>query len=223
MSLTSEVDRYVRLKRNLGYKFVDNERMLLSYARFATDNHDELIRSDTAVDWASRAPSPERSCVKLRVVRAFAISLHAENNRHEIPPRNVFGRSRARRTSPHLMTTGQIERLMEVALSVQPVDSITPQTWHYLFGLMAVTGLRVSEATALLVSDITSDGLVIRQTKFHKDRLVYILPSVRHALDNYLVFRRRTGGCDNHLFVLSTGRPTTPGEDLKLTLRSACK
>ena len=211
MSLTSEVDRYVRLKRNLGYKFVDNERMLLSYARFATDNHDELIRSDTAVDWASRAPSPERSCVKLRVVRAFAISLHAENNRHEIPPRNVFGRSRARRTSPHLMTTGQIERLMEVALSVQPVDSITPQTWHYLFGLVAVTGLRVSEATALLVSDITPDGLVIRQTKFHKDRLVYILPSVRHALDDYLVFRRRTGGCDNHLFVLSTGRPTTPG------------
>ena len=79
MSLISEVDRYVQLKRRLGYRFVDNERMLRSYARFVTDYDDELIRADTAIDWASRAPSPERSCVKLRVVRAFAISLHAEN------------------------------------------------------------------------------------------------------------------------------------------------
>ena len=50
MSLISEVDRYVRLKRSLGYKFVDNERMLRSYARFATDHDDELICAATAVD-----------------------------------------------------------------------------------------------------------------------------------------------------------------------------
>ena len=211
MSLISEVDRYVRLKRSLGYKFVDNERMLRSYARFATDHDDELICVDTAIDWASRTPSAERSYVKLSVVRAFAISLRAENGLHEIPTRNVFGRRRARRTSPHLMTMAQIRRLMEVALSMPPVGSITPQTWQYLFGLMAVTGLRVSEATALLVSDITPDGLVIRQTKFHKDRLVYIHPSVRDVLDDYLVIRRRTGGSDNHLLVLSSGWPPTPG------------
>ena len=210
MSLISEVDRYVRLKRSLGYKFADNERMLRSYARFAAGRDDELIRADTAIDWASRTPSAERSCVKLSVVRAFAVSLHAENPRHEIPPRHVFGRRRARRTSPHLMTTAQIAQLMEAALSMPPVDSITPQTWHYLIGLMAVTGLRVSEATALLVSDITPDGLVVRQTKFHKDRLVYIHSSVRDALDEYLVVRRRTGGSDNHLFILSSGRPPTP-------------
>ena len=211
MSLIPEVDRYVRLKRSLGYKFVDNERMLRSYARFATDHHDEWVCADTAIDWASRAPSAERSCVKLRVLRAFETSLHAENNRHEIPPRNVFGRRRARRTSPHLMTTAQIGRLMETALSMPPAGSITPQTWHYLFGLMAVTGLRVSEAAALLACDITADGLVIRQTKFHKDRIVYIHPTVRDALGDYLVIRRRTGGSDNHLFVLSSGRPPTPG------------
>ena len=210
MSLISEVDRYVRLKRSLGYKFADNERMLRSYARFAAGRDDELIRADTAIDWASRTPSAERSCVKLSVVRAFAVSLHAENPRHEIPPRHVFGRRRARRTSPHLMTTAQIAQLMEAALSMPPVDSITPQTWHYLIGLIAVTGLRVSEATALLVSDITPDGLVVRQTKFHKDRLVYIHSSVRDALDEYLVVRRRTGGSDNHLFILSSGRPPTP-------------
>ena len=210
MSLILEVDRYVALKRILGYKFVDIERILQSYARFAMTRGDEFVCVDTVIDWASRAPTSERSCVKLRVVRAFAVSLHAEDTRHEIPPRNIFGRRRARRTSPHLMTTQQIKQLMDVARSMPPVGSITPHTWHYMFGLIAVTGLRVSEAAALRVSDITPDGLVIRHTKFHKSRLVYIQSSVRNALDDYLVIRRRTGGSDDHLFVLSTGRPPAP-------------
>ena len=163
------------------------------------------------IEWASQAPSPERSCVKLRVVRAFAVALRAEDNGHELPPRNVFGKRRARRRSPHLLTPEQIRHLLDTALSMPPAGSITPLTWHYMFGLMAVTGLRVSEAAALLVSDITPDGLLIRQTKFRKSRLVYIHPSVRDALDDYLAVRRRTGGADDHLFVLSSGRPPAPG------------
>ena len=211
MSLIAEVDRYVALKRALGYKFVDIERMLRSYAGFAAARGDESIRAATAIEWASQAPSPERSCVKLRVVRAFAVALHAEDKRHELPPRNIFGKRRARRRSPHLLTTEQIRHLLEVALSMPPAGSITPQTWHHMFGLMAATGLRVSEAAALLVSDITPDGLLIRQTKFRKSRLVYIHASVRNALDAYLAIRRHTGGSDDHLFVLSSGRPPTPG------------
>ena len=211
MSLISEVDRYVKLKRALGYKFVDIERMLRSYARFAAERGDESVRAATAIEWASQAPSPERSCVKLRVVRAFAVALHAEDKLHELPPRNIFGKQRARRRSPRLLTTEQIRDLLDAALSMPPAGSITPRTWHYMFGLMAATGLRVSEAAALRVSDITPDGLLIRQTKFRKSRLVYIHPTVRNALDDYLAIRRRTGGSDDHLFVLSSGRPPTPG------------
>ena len=62
MSLISEVDRYVRLKRSLGYKSVDNERMLRSYARFATDHDDELI-------CAATAPA---SCITFLSEQAFA-------------------------------------------------------------------------------------------------------------------------------------------------------
>ena len=223
MSLIAEVDRYVALKRALGYKFVDIERMLHSYARFAASRDDESIRAATAIEWASQAPSPERSCVKLRVVRAFAVALHAEDNRHELPPRNIFGTRRARRRAPHLLTTEQIRHLLDVALSMPPAGSITPHTWHYMFGLMAVTGLRVSEAAALLVSDITPDGLLIRQTKFRKSRLVYMLPSVRNALDDYLALRRCTGGLDEHLFVLATGRPPTPDYACQAFLKIARK
>lgn len=104
-----------------------------------------------------------------------------------------------------------------------PAGSITLHTWHYMFGLMAVTGLRVSEAVALLVSDITPDGLVIRETKFRMSRLVYMHSSVRDALDDDLALRRRTSGSDDHLFVLSSGRPPTPHYACHAFLKIACK
>ena len=179
------MDRYVALKRALGYTFVDIERMLHSYVQSAASRSDASIRAATAIEWASQAPSSERSFVKLRVVLDFAVALHAEDDRHELPPRDIFGTRRARRRAPHLLTTEQIRHLLGVALSMPPAGSITPHTWHYMFGLTAVTGLRVSEATALLVSDITPDGLLIRQVKFRKSRLVHILPSVRNALNDY--------------------------------------
>jgi integrase/recombinase XerD len=37
--------------------------------------------------------------------------------------------------------------------------------------MLAATGLRISEALRLLVSDITANGLLIRRTKFQKTRL----------------------------------------------------
>nr|WP_275094598.1 tyrosine-type recombinase/integrase [Paraburkholderia kururiensis] len=38
--------------------------------------------------------------------------------------------------------------------------------------MLAATGLRISEALALTIDDFTDDGLVIRATKFSKNRLV---------------------------------------------------
>jgi integrase len=96
---------------------------------------------------------------------------------------------------------------MQAALSLPPVASLTPYTFHYLIGLLATTGLRVSEAVALFETDIVPDGLVIRETKFRKTRLVPIHPSTRKMLAEYQALRRRIGGTDPHLFVLSTGEP----------------
>ena len=58
------------------------------------------------------------------------------------------------------------------------------------------------------MSDLTSDGLLIRETKFRKTRLVPVHESTRDALRRYLVLRRKIGGADPHLFVISTGDPT---------------
>ena len=52
--------------------------------------------------------------------------------------------------------------------------------------------------------------MLIRKAKFGKRRLVPLEDSVHRAMQAYLRERKRRGGPDEHLFVLSTGRPMHP-------------
>ena len=140
----------------------------------------------------------------------LASVLYADDERHEAPNRDALGKARARRPSPHLLSVIEIRRIMDAALELPPAGSITPLTFHYILGLIAATGLRRSEATGLLLTDLTADGLLIRKAKLGKRRLVPLGGSVHRAMEAYLRERKRCGGSDDHLFVLSTGRTMHP-------------
>ena len=210
MTLRTQVDRYVALKRHLGFKFVNNERMLRSWAAWAMTRGNDVIVADTMIGWACDASSPAAAHKRLSVGRRFALWLRAEDHRHEILPKDVLGRATRRRPIPYLFTNAEIRKLMAAALSLPPMGSITPHTWHCIIGLMATTGLRRCEVCALQVTDITRDGLVVRKTKFQKSRLVPLHLSTVDVLDRYLTIRQRCGGTSEHLFVLSTGRAINP-------------
>ena len=210
MTLQAHVDRYVALKRHLGYKFVNNERILRSWAAWAMTRGDDLIVADTMLGWAGDASSSATAGKRLSVGRRFAVWLQAEDPRHEVPPKSVLGPTSRRRPAPYLLTNAEVRTLMAAALSLPPKGSITPHTWHCIIGLMATTGLRRCEACALRLTDITADGLVVRETKFQKSRLVPLHGSTVDALDRYLTIRRRCGAASEHLFVLSTGRAINP-------------
>ncbi|TIU00302.1 MAG: hypothetical protein E5W55_02990 [Mesorhizobium sp.] len=146
MSIGASVQRYVAIKHALGYKFADQEQMLLKYAAFADTFGDLYTSAGRMIEWASTGPSRQRSREWLQVVRHFAISMHAEDNRHEIPPRDVFGKGKRPRPRPHIVAAADIERVMQAALSLPPVASLTPYTYHYLIGLLATTGLRAKRS-----------------------------------------------------------------------------
>ncbi|NJO36014.1 MAG: tyrosine-type recombinase/integrase [Rhodospirillales bacterium] len=81
------------------------------------------------------------------------------------------------------------------------------QVYVMLFGLIAATGLRVSEALNLRLDDLLPGGILhIRKTKFGKSRLVPLHPTVRDVLDGYLMLRRDVVGEDDHLFLSARGR-----------------
>lgn len=211
MMMTPNAERYVAMKRHLGIKYGSEGRVLRAYARHVDGRGDDFVSSGAMVEWAAGASTIHSARRRLDILRNFALWLHGEDRRHEVPPRNVLGVGKKERRKPHLLTWEQIGLVMKGALDLQPIDSITPHTFHFMIGLVAATGLRASEAVSLRLSDITADGLVIRETKFRKTRLVALHPSCREALGRYIEIRKKMGGSEDYLFILSTGRRTTSG------------
>ena len=209
VTITDHVERFVAMKQKLGYEYTRDAQLLRRFARFADDRNETFIRSETAVECASASTAGSQSerVRMLHTVHALACCLHAEDARHEVPPRDVLGYLSRRRPRPYLISAPDIRKLLTAALAMRPAGTIAPLTWHHLFGLIAVTGLRISEALALTLNDITPDGLVIRNTKFRKSRMVALHPSTRDALNRYLTVRRKEKTLDGHLFVITTGGP----------------
>jgi len=141
------------------------------------------------------------------IVIAFARFCRSTDTAHEIPPRGVFGSGRHRRPVAYIFSPEQIRQLLHAARQLEPKASLRPYTYSTLLGLLAATGLRIGEALRLCIDDITSDGLVIRRTKFRKNRLVPLHPTTVTALQRYLALRTRIGGTDPHVFVGQNGRP----------------
>jgi integrase len=201
--LTQLVDSYLDLRRSTGFGMRVQGYLLHGFASFAADRGETHIRTGTAIEWVAQAPSEGQRANRLGMLRVFARFAHAEDARHEVPADRVF---RARRVHyrPFVFTPDQLHDLLVGASKLPPAGSIRPWTFTTLFSLLAVTGLRISEALNLRLHDITDDGLVVRETKFHKSRLVPVHPTTMAALDRYLEHRGAAEG--DHLFVSLRGR-----------------
>jgi integrase len=204
--MLSKVARYVALQRSFGLKFNNEDRILRCFAAYAEAYGDQHTRADRIFDWCRLASSPTRARTFYAAIRRFCVFLHAENPQHEIPPSGAFGRGRCPRPAPHLLDPHDVRALMMAALELPPKGSISPQTYHHLFGLLAATGLRISEALALKREDLTDDGLIVRRGKFGKSRLLPIHTTTRQALNRYLTIRDRLNAGGDDLFVVTTGR-----------------
>ena len=75
-----------------------------------------------------------------------------------------------------------------------------------LIALLSATGFRISEALKLTIADVTRDGLLIRETKFRKTRLVPLHDTAAAGLQRYLA-RRGPGSDDDPVFIDKRGRP----------------
>ena len=206
--LTSDVERYLTVRRAMGYKAEHLTRNLAAFARFATAKGDTHLMSATAVEWAATGYSPAQRGRRLHEVVRLAHFLHAENPAHEIPPTKLFADRRSRPT-PYIYSPEEVARILDAASRLRPniITPLRPKLYVTLFGLIAATGLRTSEALRLTFGDILPGGVLrISQTKFNKDRLVPLHESVAAALDRYLEVRRDLGTPGEHIFVGRSGK-----------------
>lgn len=205
--IRQEIDAYLAVRRSVGFALGIHEWMLHDFERFASARGDIHVCKQTAIEWASLAPSSGQQERRLSFVTRFALYAVAENPAHEIPPTRVFCKVTPKhRHVAYLYSPDDIRRILEAASHLEPKAECVPRTYFTLFGLLAATGMRVSEAQALRFDDVTPDGLVIRLTKFRKSRLLPLHETTQAALDRYLRRRRLASRTADHVFLSATGK-----------------
>ena len=200
------IETYLALRRATGFAMLNAEYLLKSFAAFATERGQTHVRTQTAIDWAARGPSVAQRDARLKAVCRFVRHVRVENARHELPSINHFGARKMRR-SPYIYSAAEIDRLIEVALRLRPQGGLRSRTYATLIALLSVTGLRISEALKLTVADVTRDGLLIRETKFRKTRLVPLHDTAVAGLQRYLARRGPPCSETEPVFVDARGLP----------------
>ena len=205
--LSTAVDAYLTGRRSAGFRLNDHEGILRDFARFAAATGDAVIRTRTVIEWVrARGGSPLRRCVRLRTVVHFARYLRAEDERHDVPPADTFGRYRPRRRPPFLFTPQDVQALVRDARALGFTGAWRPLVYSTLFGLIASTGLRISEALNLRLEDVTAEGLIVRDTKCGKSRLLPLHRTTRTALAPYLARCHQEAGTCAYVFPSMKGR-----------------
>jgi integrase/recombinase XerD len=212
-TLSQAVDDYLELRRGLGFKLVNYGAWLTEFVSFLEQKRTSHITTALALQFAMLHPQqePKAQASRYSAVRGFASYRSSIDPATEIPPRGLV-RGRSRRARPYLYSDQEVCRLLEAARKLPSTYSLRPWTYYCLFGLLAVTGLRLGEALNLQCEDIDwAEGiLTIRRTKFGKSRLVPLDASTVKVLAAFAKRRDRffadcPGQTISHFFVTKFG------------------
>ena len=181
-TLGTRIDTYLASRRQAGFALDIDGQQLKRFAAFAEQvGHRGPVTVKLAMRWAtdSRGKRPLTAARRIEVLRPFYRYWQQFDPATEIPPRWLCGRAH-RRLTPHIFTDHEIRSLLVACRRLYPVGGLRGQSCAAIFGLIAATGLRISEATGLTRSDVDLERLLlhIRRAKFGKERWVPIHASV---------------------------------------------
>lgn len=210
-TLQEAVQDYLALRRSLGFKLRDAGKGLLDFVAFMEQQRASYITHRLALAWAqqtSTAP-PSIWARRLSWVRCFARHRSATDPRTEIPPASLLP-YRPKRARPYLYSNDEIRALLNAALLLPAGNGLRPWLYHCLFGLLSVSGLRISEAYNLELQDVDLDAavLTVRGAKFGKSRLIPLHASTCNILADYIARRERIWQArtvSSYLFISSRG------------------
>lgn len=213
-SMQTAVQSYLDERKRLGFELKDAGTALMRFARFAdARQHRKPLKLEIQLEWAREhviRTSTITAARRLELIRPFATYYRQFEPDTEVPPPHILGPSH-RRLAPHIYTDRKICDLMAQARKLKPQGSLRPLVYETLFGLIAATGMRISEALKLQLADLdlTQEILVVRQTKFNKSRCLPLHESVVTALRTYLDALAKFVVCskESPVFCTRVGQP----------------
>jgi integrase/recombinase XerD len=175
--LSDALTQYLAIRRTLGRVDRLVSSLLHHFIAFVDEAGSPFITTDLVRQWALQPTGahPSTWAGRLVIARRFAVWRRASDPRTEVPPADLVGQ-RYRRKPPQRYRDQDIVALIQSAAALPSAKYLRGRTYATLFGLLAVTGLRINEALHLDRSDVDLETgvLLIRRTKFGKSRLVPI-------------------------------------------------
>jgi integrase len=213
ITLQTRVQDYLAERRRLGFQLKYPELPLMDFARYVDSlNWAGPLTLDVMSDWARHDKkgrhNPETWARRFKSLRPFVRYLRQFEPATPMPDTSVFGPLPGWQM-PHIYRDQEIIDLLSAASQLGTNGNLRAATYETLFGLLASTGLRVSEAIHLLDADVDlAQGLLtVRQTKFNKSRQLPLHPSTIAALLSYRTLRQKQvhEHADLHFFVGTRG------------------
>ena len=212
--LHAALQEYLAIRRQLGFKLKKEGTILPNFMDFLQKEGASFITRELALRWAMQPLDVQPSwwASRLCMVRLFAQYQSAADPRTEVPPQGLLPH-RYHRKKPHIYRDEEITELIVAAKKLPSENGLRPHTYSTLFGLLAVTGMRMNEAISLHCKnvDLAQGILTIVQTKFGKSRLLPLHSTTQHALQQYEC--RRNQICpkpqDPNFFLSDSGRRLT--------------
>lgn len=192
-TLRERLEEYLAMRRSLGFQLDDIERQVGLFCTWLeARGQAQTFSIDDAVMWARLNPDAHPSwwATRLALVRRFAAYLNANGIDIPVIPNGLLPAKKPRAV-PFIYSQDDVDALL-AACDTEFADERVAASVRTVIGLLATTGLRISEVLSLGVDDIDFDNdvLVIKAAK-SAERLVPVHPSTTAALKDYLALPAR--------------------------------
>ncbi len=194
--LNRAITRFLAHKRALGHRYRQEAWLLQGVGRFVEKSGRRDLEANCFARWLTslrdRHPNTRRKWYQ--IVRHFCCYRRRSEPGCFLPSAEGAAR-RQPYVTPIIMDPRQIARMMAIA-SELPNTSASPlraPALRLAIVLLYTCGLRLGELLRLTMDDVEQEGTVlrIRESKFHKSRLVPLSRSAAGELQTYLRKRRK--------------------------------
>jgi len=193
-ALRTLLQDYLTMRRALGYKLRSDGASLSSFVSFMEQQQADFISISQALAWATQPKTTQKGrwSARLCYVRGFAYYCRAFDPRTEVPPTGLLP-IQYQRPTPFFFSDDNIHQLLQASLQICPNCPFVGKTYYCLFGLLSVSGLRISEALGLTLDnvDLEKGILSIYSSKFGKSRLIPLHSSTVEVLADYRLCREQ--------------------------------
>lgn len=190
--------QYVDLNQALGRVFYNPTRTLESLDRFLHDRATQYpdLNATAFQAWCqnqAHVASGERRC-RMRQVYKFCLYRRRTEPHCFVPDPALFPKPH-QTVRPYIFSEHEVARLLEATASLKRVSwsPLRPEVIRLAIVLLFTTGIRRGELLRLTPGDYNYQDLtlLIRESKFHKSRLLPLNRDIAEEIDRYLRARTR--------------------------------